>query len=99
MTSPTGHPSMGRRALLKAVAAFGLHTAANPAVFGRRADAQPLDRPALTGYLESLSRPDGGYAWEGQDASHLTPTFAVVGCYRLLGRMPPDPRAVAGFLR
>ena len=50
-------------------------------------------------YLESLRRADGGYAWGDQAQSHLTPTFAAVGCYHLLGRDPPDKASLVEFLR
>ncbi|MBN1419870.1 MAG: terpene cyclase/mutase family protein [Planctomycetes bacterium] len=54
---------------------------------------------AVEAYLESLARPDGGCAWEGHPGSHLSPTFAAIGCYHALGRMPPNRRAVADFVR
>lgn len=50
-------------------------------------------------YLESLARRDGGYAWEDQEQSHLTPTFAVIGCYRLLKQAPPHRARLAQFVR
>ena len=50
-------------------------------------------------YLETLRRPDGGYAWPDQPRSHLPPSFAAVGCYHLLQREPPDKDALAEFLR
>lgn len=50
-------------------------------------------------WLEGLARPDGGYAWAGENDPHLTPTFAVVGCYRALGRTPPAPGRLAEFIR
>jgi hypothetical protein len=50
-------------------------------------------------YIRSLARPDGGYAWEPDPASHLTPTFAAIACYRLLGQEPPRKAALARFLR
>lgn len=56
-------------------------------------------RSALHSYLESLARPDGGYAWADQDEAHLTPTFAVVGCYRALGQFPPNKGRLAEFVR
>src|SRR5687768_11089751 len=46
-------------------------------------------------YLESLRGDDGRYAWEEGSRPHLTPTFAAVGCYHLLGRRPPAAEAVA----
>lgn len=53
----------------------------------------------VPGYLESLRRSDGGYAWEDQARSHLTPSFAAVACYHLLRQDPPDKGALAEFLR
>jgi hypothetical protein len=50
-------------------------------------------------YLEGLRRPDGGYVWPDQPRSHLTPSFAAVGCYHLLRREPPEKRALVEFLR
>ncbi len=50
-------------------------------------------------YLEKHSRPDGGYAWEDQEESHLTPTWAVVGCYHLLKQSPQEKRKLAEFIR
>src|SRR4051812_34005470 len=70
-----------------------------PLVFTAGASAQPPDAPATVAYLKSLARPDGGYAWDDQERSHLTPTFAVIGCYRLLGQDPPDARRLAEFVR
>ncbi|HWH72572.1 MAG TPA: prenyltransferase/squalene oxidase repeat-containing protein, partial [Candidatus Sulfotelmatobacter sp.] len=54
---------------------------------------------AVTHYLESLARPDGGYAWADQPESHLTPTYAVIGCYRALQQTPPRKSALAEFVR
>ena len=53
----------------------------------------------LLRYLEKHRRPDGGYGWEDQDESHLTPTWAVVGCYHLLKQSPPEKRKLAEFIR
>ena len=50
-------------------------------------------------YLEGLARQDGGYGWAGDPHSHLTPTFAVAACYRLLGKQLPAKAAVARFVR
>ncbi len=60
----------------------------------------PTDwKSAVVAYLESLSRPDGGYAWQDQQRSHLTPTFAVIGSYRALNRTPPNKSRLAEFVR
>lgn len=50
-------------------------------------------------WLETLARDDGGYAWEDQPRSHLTPTFAVIGCYHALGLDPPRRARLAEFVR
>src|SRR5918997_50734 len=49
-------------------------------------------------YLEKHKRPEGGYGWETDVVAHTTPTFAAVGCYRLLGAPVPDTGRVASFL-
>ena len=54
---------------------------------------------AAVGYLEGLRRPDGGYGWAADPHSHLTPAFAAIACYRVLGREAPDKAAVARFIR
>ena len=56
-------------------------------------------RAAVRRYLESLARPGGGYAFEGEQDAHLTPTYFVVGCYRLLGVDPPRRSELAEFVR
>lgn len=50
-------------------------------------------------YLESLARPGGGYAFDGEPDAHLTATYFVVACYRLLGVEPPRKHEVATFVR
>ena len=88
--------STTRRAMLKAIAAAaaGCAAGAPPLAFG----AADWRTPVLK-YLQRLARPDSGYAWEDQEASHLTPTFAVIACYRLLGQDPPNRAALAEFVR
>ena len=85
-----------RRQCLKAIAGAGI-IAAMPDTFARAEDRS--DAAAVTRYLESLARPDGGYGWAGQDTSHLTPSFAVLGCYRLLKQTPPRRAALAEYIR
>jgi hypothetical protein len=71
-----------------------------PAAAAGQAPTDRLEAHArIERYLESLARPDGGYAWDELAVSHLTPTFAVIGCYRLLGRRPPHPERLAAFVR
>jgi hypothetical protein len=57
------------------------------------------DSAGTVTYLEGLKRPDGGYGWDVDPHSHLTPTFAVLGCYRLVGKDIPAKTAAAGFVR
>ena len=54
---------------------------------------------AVLSYLETLRRPGGGYAFADQERSHLTPTFAVIGCYRLLQMPVPRAAEVAAYVR
>jgi hypothetical protein len=84
-----------RRDVLRGAAA-GLGAAAAPVL------AQPVRlswRQAVLAYLVRHARPDGGYAWAGEEDSHLTPTHAAVGCHRLLGEPVPAAGKVAAFVR
>jgi hypothetical protein len=93
-----------RRTLLRAVAAAGAAAALPGCTFGL---AQPDEasaaadawQAAVATYLETLRRPDGGYAWPGQARAHLTPTFAAIGAYVSLGLAPPQRPALAQFIR
>src|SRR4051794_36561872 len=40
----------------------------------------------------------GGFAWESETEPHVTPTFAVIGCYRLLGFQIPNRERIIAFL-
>ena len=81
----------------------------NPIALTRRellstACAAPLALAAeadglLLRYLEGLSRPGGGYGWPVDPHAHLTPTFAVLACYHLLGKQPPAKPEIARFVR
>jgi hypothetical protein len=75
--------TLSRRCFLAASAAAPLVAAADP----------------VPAYLETLARPDGGYGWQPDPFSHLTPTFAAIGCYRALGQAPPRKSALARFVR
>ncbi len=85
--------------MLKTVAAAGLLSASPATLFTKAAAASASGVPQILAYLESLARPDGGYAWADQADSHLTPTFAVIGCYRLLKQTPPNKQRLAEFVR
>jgi prenyltransferase beta subunit len=67
-------------------------------VFGQTRPAEPVVR-TITDYLQTLARPDGGYAWGDQEISHLTPTLGVIGSYHVLGQMPPHKDRLAEYVR
>jgi hypothetical protein len=56
-------------------------------------------RRKIAAYLEQHRRGDAGYGWSSDVTPQLTPTFAAVGCYRLLGMAVPDRDKVAAFVR
>src|SRR5438477_12871657 len=93
--TPRANRGLTRRTLLKTGAAAGLGALLPRAA----AQARPAWHAAVLNYLATLARPDGGYAWVDQPESHLTPTFAVVGCYRALGAEPPHKDRLAEFVR
>ena len=86
---PDGIESVGRRPVLKALAALP---------FLRPGRAAGAGIEAVWHYLESLVRPDGGYAWPDDPDSTLTTTFAAIACYRLLGLQPPRKSELVKFL-
>ena len=55
-------------------------------------------RRRLAVYLEQHRRPEGAYGWSSDVTAQITPTFAVVGCYHLLGLPVPDAARVASFV-
>src|SRR5262245_28596084 len=80
---------MTRRSLMMLLAATAADAVAWPDRFTRR---------VLT-YLEQHRRPEGAYGWSSDVMAQLTPTFAVVGCYHILGAKIPDAVSVATFVR
>src|SRR5687767_14717536 len=89
---------MNRRAMLKTVAVTGAAATLPLPMFGQASEKTNWHSAVLR-YLETLARPDGGYGWEGQEHSHLTPTFHVVGSYRLLDVPVPRKAQVTEFVR
>ena len=88
-----------RRAVLKSMGVAGL-AGLFPGFAGAEEHLAGADgRAAVLAYLASLARADGGYGWEDQADSHLTPTFAVIGCYQLLKQTPLNIGALAEFVR
>src|SRR5262245_44560459 len=100
MTS--SHSIVGRREFITAASAAGL-AAALPAGAAGQAKSAPQQSPgwhsATLDYLNSLARPDGGYAADELGRSHLSSTYAVVGCYRSLGQKLPNAKKTAEFIR
>jgi hypothetical protein len=90
-------PPLTRRALLKSAAAAGL-VAALPRRLAAQA-APSSGHAAVLAYLARHLRADHGYAFADQDRSHLAPTFAVIGAYRLLGETPPHREALRAYVR
>lgn len=89
-------PGISRRTMLKSIVGAGIGAALPFHVPAR--DKSDWKR-SLLDYLDALRRPDGGYAWPGQEDSHLTPTFATVGCFHLLQRAPPNKAQLVEFVR
>src|SRR4051794_16154185 len=40
----------------------------------------------------------GGYGWESESEAHVTPTFSVIGCHRVLGADVPNREKLVPFL-
>ncbi|HZL25397.1 MAG TPA: prenyltransferase/squalene oxidase repeat-containing protein [Acidobacteriaceae bacterium] len=60
-------------------------------------DAQT--RAGLAAFVEHHRKPGGGYGWISRTNAHITPTFAAVGCYRLLGLATPDVPTLVEFVK
>ncbi len=53
--------------------------------------AQQTWKAQLLNYLNTkLAKKDGGYGWEDQPDSHITPTYAVIGILNDIDQLPPD---------
>ncbi len=89
-------PYFNRRAMLKLVAVTGAAAVSPVRLFGQT--SAPSKR-AITNYLETLKQDDDGYGWADQNISHLTPTFGVVGAYRVLKVTPPNKDALVKYVR
>ena len=98
MKTPWHMEHMTRRAAVQALAIAGA-AAVLPRLSMGRTPSAPLWRSGVIRYLQTLARPDGGYAWRGQGQSHLTPTFAVIGCHQVLRQPVPNKEMVAEFVR
>lgn len=86
---------LSRRGAIKTLAVSGLAS-----LLPRLAVAQEGSASfegLLVSFLENLRKKDGGYAWPGQQVSHLTPTLYTIGCYRVLGVDSPSKRDLIDF--
>ncbi len=55
-------------------------------------------RTDIIRYISSHEKSDGGYGWEDQPDSHLTPTYAVTGILHNLGMLPENRKPLAEFI-
>ncbi|GAA4305418.1 prenyltransferase/squalene oxidase repeat-containing protein [Compostibacter hankyongensis] len=63
------------------------------------AGAQSIWKEGLLSYIHTrLEKSDGGYGWEDQPDSHLTPTYAVTGILNDIGALPENKAALAAFI-
>lgn len=54
----------------------------------------------LVNYLHTnLKKADGGYGWEDQPDSHLTPTYAAIGILKNINQLPQNKEALIQFIR
>ena len=86
---------LSRRTLLKSLAAVGALATLKRGLSVETSGG----RAAVLKYLASHARPDGGYAFSDQQRSHLTPTYAVIGAYQLLGETPPNKAQLTEYVR
>ncbi|MGI8636253.1 MAG: prenyltransferase/squalene oxidase repeat-containing protein [Segetibacter sp.] len=62
--------------------------------------AQSGWRNSALNYIQKhLAKPDGGYGWEDQPDSHLTPSFAVVGILHDLSKLPANTASLVNFVK
>jgi prenyltransferase beta subunit len=95
------HELNRRRLLIGAAVGAGsalLASARSQDVLGKSGHRQAW-HSSVEAYLLKLARADGGFGWDDQDRSHLTPTFAVIGCLTLLGKRIPNNDLLVEFVR
>jgi hypothetical protein len=89
-----------RRDLLKGLAAAGVCAATPVRLWGAGGEAVRSGWTAsLLAFLNSCARSDGGYAWPDHPDSHLTTTFAAIGCHLSLKHELPNRAALESFIR
>jgi len=90
---------ISRRRLLKNAGTAGMGAAFALSDSFLRGGLESQWRSSVIAYLSGLVRSDGGYGWGDQPRSHLTPTFAVIGCHHLMGLSFKDSQKLAQFVR
>jgi hypothetical protein len=88
-----------RRTMIKTLAAAAGAWTVLPDTARCTTTEAPVWPEYILSFLATLARPGGGYAWDEQSEPHLTATYAVIGCHRLLGKEMPNKKAVAEFVR
>ena len=83
--------------MIRAVVVNGILVAVLALAHGPEGPAAGEEK--LLEYLERHAREDGGYGFSDQPDSHLEPTYAVIGCYRLLGKAPPRLSKLREYLK
>jgi prenyltransferase beta subunit len=53
----------------------------------------------ILAFIARHRKSSGGYGWLSRTKAHITPTFAAVGCYRLLQSSVPEPEVLTDFAR
>ena len=62
--------------------------------------AQSNWRSEVHNYIyNNLCKSDGGYGWEDQPDSHITPTFAAIGTLNNLGMLPEEGDTLVEFIK
>jgi hypothetical protein len=86
-----------RRRFLAAAAMTGLGWAGANACAKAPSTSELTD--AVSSYLLARRTSDGRFGWHDLPRPHLTPTFAAIGCFQILGRPLPEPAKTAEFVR
>ncbi len=62
--------------------------------------AQQNWKAQLIHYINTkLAKKDGGYGWEDQPDSHITPTYAVIAILNDIDKLPAEKKELAEFVR
>ncbi|RZU35648.1 prenyltransferase/squalene oxidase repeat-containing protein [Edaphobacter modestus] len=88
--------TISRRAFTRAISSLPL--AACLPSFGTTGSALP-NRDMIVAFIARHRKSSGGYGWLSRTKAHVTPSFAAVGCYRLLQSPIPETEVLAEFVR